>query len=157
MKKRLIIITLILAAIVTVPIAVYARPGGHGPRGERGHGLAGLAFLGHLDRIKGELELTDAQVDQLKAIFKNTREENQQYREQMHGSFKEVATTLLTNPNDIAGAQAVLDRQANAERALKSNMLTAASKALNVLTPEQRTKLAMHLSERAQRWENRGR
>lgn len=156
MKKRLIIITLILAAVAAVPI-VHARPGGHGSRGERGHGLAGLAFLGHLDRVKSELDLSDVQVVQLKAIVKNTREENQQYRKQMHGSFKEVATTLLTNPNNVAGAQAVLDRQADAERALKSNMLTAASKALNVLTPEQRTKLALHLSERAQRRESRGR
>jgi Spy/CpxP family protein refolding chaperone len=154
-KKRLILITLILAAVAA---AVYAGPGRH-MRGHSGHGFGaghGLAFLGHLDRVKDELDLSDAQVDQLKAIVKTTHEQNAQYREQMHGSFKQVATTLLTDPNDIAGAQATLDQQHAAEKVLKANLLTAASKALNVLTPEQRTKLALHLAEHSQRREKRG-
>lgn len=149
MKKRLILITLILT---TVAAAVYAGPGRH-PQG-RGHGLA---FLAHLDRVKDKLDLSDAQVDQLKAIAKATHDQNARYREQMDGTFKEVATTLLTNPNDIAGAQAALDQRNAAEKVLETNLLAAASKALNVLTPEQRTKLALHLSERSQRRENRRR
>jgi Spy/CpxP family protein refolding chaperone len=151
----LIVITIILAAVAAVPF-VYAGP--HGMHGGMHHGgMQGLAFLGHLEKIKSELDLSDAQVDQLKAIMKATHEENAQYREQMHGTLKAVATTLLTNPNDVAGAQAVLDRQADAEKVLKTNLLVAASKALNVLTPEQRTKLALHLAERAKGWENSGR
>jgi len=153
-KKRLIIITLILAVVAAVPF-VYAGPGGHGMRGMHGRGGHGLAFLGHLQHIKIELDLTDAQVDQLKDIAKATHEQNGQYREQIHGTLKQVATVLLTNPNDVAGAQAVLDQQAAAEKALKSNLLVAASKALNVLTPEQRTKVALHLAEHGKRWENR--
>ena len=35
---------------------------------------------------------------------------------------------------------------------MKVNALNAAAKALNVLTPEQRTKLADHLRERADRF-----
>jgi Spy/CpxP family protein refolding chaperone len=160
-KKRLILITIILAAVAAVPF-VYAGPGGHGFHGMHG-GMGsmgeghGMAFLGHLDKIKGELDLSDAQVDQLKEIVKATHEQNQQYREQMHGTMKAVATTLLTNPNDVAGAQAVLDRQDASEKALKANLIVAASKALNVLTPEQRTKLALHLADMSKRWENSGR
>ncbi len=154
MKKRLILITLILAAVAAVPF-VYAGPGGHGFRGMHGRGGHGLGFLGHLEHAKSELDLTDAQVGQLKDIVKATREQNGQYREQIHGTLKQVATVLLTNPNDVAGAQAVLDQQAAAEKALKSNLLVAASKALNVLTPEQRTKVALHLAEHGRRWENR--
>jgi protein CpxP len=158
-KKRLILITVIVAALVAVPF-LYAGPGGH-MRGMRAHGGFGMdhgmAFLGHLGQIKEELDLTDAQVDRLKDIVKETRAQNEQYRDQMHGAFKAVATTLLTNPNDVAGAQAVLDQQAASEKVLKSNLIVAASKALNVLTPEQRTKLALHLAERGKRWENHGR
>ena len=162
MKKRLLLITLIVAAVAAVPILYAAGPGTHGHRGGRGHGIShgmghGLAFLGHLQHARSELDLSDAQMDQLKAIVKETREQNGQYREQVHGTLKSIATTLLTNPNDIAGAQAVLDRQAATEKALKTNLLVAASKALNVLTPEQRTKLALHLAEHGNRWENRGR
>lgn len=157
MKKRLILITLILAAVAAVPF-VYAGPGGHGMRGMHGRGGGhGLAFLAHLEHVKGELDLSDAQVGQLKEIAKATHEQNGQYREQIHGTLKQVATVLLTNPNDVAGAQVVLDQQAAAERQLKSNLLAAASKALNVLTPEQRTKLALHLAQRGNRWENHGR
>jgi periplasmic protein CpxP/Spy len=155
-KKRLIIITLILAAVAAVPF-LYAGPGGHGARGMHGRGGGhGLAFLAHLEHVKGELDLTDAQVDQIKDIAKATHEQNGQYREQIHGTLKQVATVLLTNPNDVAGAQAVLDQQAAAEKQLKSNLLAAASKAMNVLTPEQRTKLALHLAQRGNRWENHG-
>jgi len=156
-KKRLILITVIVAAVAAVPF-LYAGPGGHGMRGHGiGHRMHGMAFLGHLQHAKSELGLSDAQVDQLKAIFKETREQNEPYRDQVHGTIKTIATTLLTNPNDVAGAQAVLDNQAAAEKALKSNLINAASKALNVLTPEQRTKLALHLAEHGKRWENRGR
>lgn len=155
MKKRLILITLIVTAVA---VAVYAGPGKHRGFGGHGmgHGLHGMAFLGHLQHARSELGLSDGQVDQLKAIVKETREQNAPYRDQVHGTLKSVATTLLTNPNDVAGAQAILDQQAAAERALKSNLLGAASKALNVLTPEQRTKLALHLAEHGKRWENRG-
>jgi|SRR5690349_7180557 len=122
-----------------------------------GFGHGGFGFLGHLQKLKTELNLSDAQVDQIKAIARETHEQNAGFRDQLHGTLKDVATTLLTNPNDIAGAQAVVDRQAEAERQLKSNLITAASKALNVLTPEQRTKLALHLAERGRQWENHGR
>ena len=150
--KKLVLIIVIIAALAAVPL-VYAK--GHGARGM--HGGHGFGFLGHLEKLQDELELSDAQMAQLRTIVKETHEQNKGFREQMHGTFKDVATTLLVNPNDVAGAQAIVDRQAEAERVLKSNLIAAASKAMNVLTPEQRTKLAMHLAERANRWENRGR
>jgi Spy/CpxP family protein refolding chaperone len=158
MKKRLILITTIvaIAALAIVPF-VYAGPGRHmrsGGHGFGGHGM-GFGFMGHVDRIKGELDLSDAQVDQLKTIFRETHEQNAQLREQMHGGFKGVAEKLIANPNDIAGAQALIDQQHAAERVLKTNMLTAASKALNVLTPDQRTKLAGLIEEHGERWGRR--
>jgi Spy/CpxP family protein refolding chaperone len=162
MKKRLIVITLTVAALAAIPLFIYAGPGMramHG--GMHAHGAAfghgGLGFFGHLQKLKTELGLSDAQVEQLKAIAKETHEQNAGFHDQLHGTLKGVATTLLTNPNDIAGAQAVVDRQAEAERQLKSNLIAAASKALNVLTPEQRTKLALYLAERGRQWENHGR
>ena len=110
MKKRLVLITLIVAALAAVPI-VYAK--GHGPRMHGGHGFG---FLSHLEQLKDELDLSEAQTAQLKAIVRETREQNKGFHEQIHGTLKGVATTLLTNPNDIAGAQAIVDRQDAAER-----------------------------------------
>ena len=160
MKKRLLVITLTLAALAAVPLCIYAAgPAMHRMHGMRAHhnNAMGFAFLGHLQQLKTELGLSDAQVERIKDIVHETHEQNAGFRDQLHGTLKGVATTLLTNPNDIAGAQAVVDRQAEAERQLKSNLIVAASKALNVLTPEQRTKLALHLAERGRQWENHGR
>jgi len=168
MKKRNLILAslLVLTAIVAVPF-VYGGPGGHshgamgmGPggmgSGEMGHGPGhGFEMLAHLGHLKRELGLSDAQVDQLKAIAKDVHEQNAPYHDQLKAGMKGIAQTLLANPNDVAGAQALIDGQSAAERALKTNILNGVSRALNVLTPEQRAKLAAHLAQMAQRWENR--
>lgn len=149
MKKRLIIIALIVTALGGA--ALYAGPG----RAHfRGHG-GGFAFFAHLHQIADELDLTDAQKTQIHAIFRETREQNREIREELHGGFKDVAKTLIANPNDVAAAQAQLDRQLDTERALKTSILQGASKALSVLTPEQRTKLALIIAEHAEKRGNR--
>ena len=63
MKKRLILITLIVAAVAAVPFFLYAGPGGHGHRGRFGghgmhdmHDMHGTAFFGHLEHAKSEFE-----------------------------------------------------------------------------------------------------
>jgi protein CpxP len=163
MKKRLAIITLALAAIAAVPLYVHARGGrgdhaGHGfgqGFGHAGHGP--MAFFSHLGKLKAELDLTEAQSAQIRAIAEATHEQNKEFHQQLRGGFHRVAATLIANPNDVAAAQALVDQHEAAERAWKANLLTSASKALNVLTPEQRAKLAGHLAERSARWENRGR
>ena len=158
MKKRstLIAIVIAVAALATAPL-VIAGPhrGARGLGAERGAHAFGM--FGHLQRMKEALDLSDQQVDQIKAIFADAHEQNSQYRDQMHGGRKDIAETLLANPNDIAGAQAVMDQQAAAERMVKTNLLNATSKALNVLTADQRAKLRTMLEERAQRWERRER
>jgi len=80
-------------------------------------------------------------------VFEDLRQQNAQYRQSMHSTMQQVAQILLNNPNDVAAAQAVIDEQTNAERTMKINALNAASKALNVLTPDQRTKLSTMVQE----------
>ena len=143
MKKRnaiLLAAILAVAAIAAAPLLI-AGPHGHGARAHGGPGMHGIDMLGHLRHAKEELDLSDQQVEQIHAIFRDAREANAASRETLHGGIKEAAEILLNDPNDIAAAQAVLDRQAAAERALKSNLLNAAAKAFGVLNAEQRTKL----------------
>lgn len=145
MKKRFAIITLI-AVLAAVPI-VYA---GHG--GMRGHGGAGFGLFGrHLAHLADDLDLSEQQRDQIKAIYAELHQQNSQYRDDMHGGFKTIAETLLKNPNDLSAAQALLDQQTAAERAMKANMLAATSKALNVLTAEQRAELSERLAKHGER------
>jgi Spy/CpxP family protein refolding chaperone len=144
MKKRALTITAVVAAVLAIAAVplVYAQSA-HMHRMGMGAG-AGLAHLAHL---KKELDLSDQQVDQIKAIVADARQQNAQLRQQLHGGLQSVISTLVKNPNDVAGAQAILDQQTQAESALKTNMLTAASKALNVLTAEQREKLGTIISQ----------
>jgi len=161
LKKRTLILTalvLALGALVAAPL-VLAGQHGRGPGSMAMHGGpgmhrgpgGGLAILGHLQHAKEELGLTDQQVEQIRAIFIETHEQNSANREEMRGGLHEAAALLLANPNDIAAAQAVLDQQAAAERVMKSNMLNATAKAFAVLTADQRAKLGTMIEEHKQR------
>jgi Spy/CpxP family protein refolding chaperone len=140
----------ILAVVVAVPF-LYAQPA-H-PHGGPGGGGFGFLF-GRLDKIKQALNLTDDQVAQLQAIATDLKAQNDPYHEQLRAGVQQITTTLLNNPNDVAAAQALLNQQTAAETAMKTNMLTAASKALNVLTADQRAKVAQFLANRAARNEH---
>jgi Spy/CpxP family protein refolding chaperone len=164
MKKRITIISLVVVALGILAVAPmmfggpmgrrFAGPGGFGQH-FGGRGFAEGFMLGRLSHVKEELDLSDAQVDQIKAIMQELRTQNEPYRDQVRGGIHDIAKTLIANPNDLAGAQAKLDAQAAAEKALKTNVLNATSKALNVLTPEQRTKLAGLLEQHATRRQKR--
>lgn len=169
MKKRYAIIAAVLAVAVLAAVPfVHAGPGRgpgghgfgagmHGMHGMHGEGFGAGMLLGHLRHLQEELDLSDAQVDQIRSIFGDLHTQNEAYRDQVRGGFHSVAETLLKNPNDVAGAQALLDSQAAAEKAMKANMLTAMSKALNVLTAEQRAELATKIQEHSERRQERRR
>jgi Spy/CpxP family protein refolding chaperone len=165
MKKRITILTLVVAGLAVLAIAPLAlsgplgrRFGGHGFGGGHafggGHGFAEGFVLGRLSHVKDELGLTDAQTDQIHTIFTELRTQNEPYHDQLRGGIHDVAKTLIANPNDLAAAQAKLDAQTAAENAMKANVLSASSKALNVLTAEQRTKLGELLEKHAARMEH---
>ena len=147
MKKRttLIVATILAAGALAAAPLVLAGPHGRGP------GMHGLGILGHLQHAKEELGLSDRQVEQIRAIFQETRQANADSRRQMHGGLREAAEILLADPNDLAGAQAVLERQAAAERELKRSILEATARAFAVLDADQRAKLRTMLDKHAGR------
>ena len=151
--KKLLVITTLLAAVTGA--ALYAGPGMRRMHGDGamhdGMHFGGGGFMRHLHEVAGELDLSDGQKTQIHGIFKEVHEQNADYVRQLHGGFHSVAKALIANPNDLSGAQAVLDQQEATERIVKQNMLRGAAKALNVLTAEQRTKLARLVAERENR------
>ncbi len=142
-RRSLTIITIVALATLAIVPFVYAQARGH-----HGHDGMDVMMLGRLEKAQQKLGLTDGQVTQIKAIATDLHQQNAAYRDQLRGGRQAVLQALLNNPNDLAGAQALLDQQTTAERAMKSNMLSAVSKALNVLTPDQRSKLTQFLAER---------
>ena len=158
MKKRSIIFgaTALLVVGLAVPFAfaqhMHAR--GMGMHGGPGAEFGGMMMLGHLAHAQQALGLSDQQVADIKVIFKDLHDQNAAYRDQLHGNLKSIADTLIANPNDVAAAQALLDKQEAAEHTMKVNALNAAARALNVLTPDQRTKLSQHLQDRAEHFQH---
>jgi len=150
MKKRVLVTTsaLALVALTLIAMPLFA---------QRMHGLhaggemPGAMMLGHLAHAKAELGLSDQQSADIKAVFQNLREQNKTYRQSMHGTMSQVAQILINNPNDVASAQALLDQQLESERVMRTNALNAAAKALNVLTPDQRTKLGAMVKDHLDR------
>src|SRR4051794_4870500 len=140
MKKRTLIFS--IAAIVIVLAAVPFAMAQH----RRMHGHGGMFF--GLQRAKVALGLSDQQSADIKQIFTDLRTQNEPYRASLRGGRQAIAQVLLANPNDVAGAQALIDKQTEAERQMKTNALHAFSRALNVLTPDQRTKAASFLQQR---------
>lgn len=153
MRTRTIVILAILAtlALAAVPFVYAQGLHRHQMNADRMSGMGGMMFLGPLNRAKAALDLSDAQVDQLKAIAQEVHDQNAQYRRQLRDTRLQIAQMLLANPNDTAGAQALIDQQTTAERTMKMNVLAGVSKALNVLTPDQRTKVSQFLADRAAR------
>jgi len=149
MKKRTLLFT--AAAILIVVLAVPFAVAQHMHRAGFGHGCMrgnSAMMFGHMRGAKAALGLSDQQSDDLKKIFTDLRAQNAPYRDSLRGGRQAIAQALLANPNDIAAAQALIDKQSEAERQMKSNALAAFSKALNVLTPEQRAKASNFLQQR---------
>lgn len=145
MRKHTVAIAcaVVIAALIAVPIAFAQHA-----KGMRGDGFGGAMFFGRLGHAKQALGLTDQQTSDIKAIFQDLRQQNQQYRQSQRSTMQQVAQMLINNPNDVAAAQALIDQQSANERTMKTNALNAAAKALNILTPDQRTKLGSMLQER---------
>lgn len=149
MKNRAFIIPafLALAVLVAAPFA-FAKNGRHGRGGDD---FGGDRVFRHLQHAKETLGLSDDQVTQIRGIFADMRKQNAPYRESLRGGRQSIVQTLLNNPNDLAAAQALIDQQTAAERALKTNVLNATSKALNVLNAGQRAKLSTLVETRMAR------
>jgi Spy/CpxP family protein refolding chaperone len=148
-RTRYIAFVVVVLGLAAVPFVYAQQP--HGPRDGGPREGGELGAIGALMHAREELNLSDAQVTQIKGIFQALREQNEPYRDQLRGGMESITSTLLANPNDLASAQAQLDKQQALERTMKVNALTAASKALNVLTPEQRTKLTQLIAEHKER------
>jgi Spy/CpxP family protein refolding chaperone len=148
MKKRTLIFSAaaVLIVLLAVPFAVaqHMRGAGH-------HGHMGMMMFGRMQRAKAALGLSDQQAADIKQIFTDLRTQNEPYRASLRNGRQAIAQALLANPNDLTAAQALIDKQTEAERQMKINALNAASKALNVLTPDQRTKASAFLQERMAR------
>ena len=154
-RKTILAISAAAALGIFATPFLFARGGGACPLGHGGRGHGAAMFTGHfghggfgpMGRVLRDLDLSAEQKEALHKIHETTREQNAAVKTALHEGFMEAAKVLLANPQDVAGARAVITSREAAIRQMKDNALTGVSQALAVLTPEQRAKLAAHLDE----------
>jgi Spy/CpxP family protein refolding chaperone len=148
-KSWIVVLTMTVAVLVAIPFAhagMARRAHGHyGGGGMAGHHAG--AFFGHLRALHEKLDLSEAQTEQIKQIAAEVHEQNANYVSAIHDDVQAVADVLIADPNAVDKAESLLKQNAEARRQVGENILRGVSRALKVLTPEQRDKLADLVAE----------
>ena len=157
--KRTLITTLAMAAMA-VPGAALAQDfgGHHGPGGPPGFGGPdelggpGLHFFEHmLPRLTEELDLTDAQQGQIRAILDEDLPAIEAMRDQLRDAHQAFRESHPPGEFDEAAVRAFAESQAQAHVELMVAGARTRSRVHNVLTAEQRDQLAQMRDRRGRR------
>jgi periplasmic protein CpxP/Spy len=134
-----------LAALLCLgALSAQARPGPH----MGGSGMAGGPPIEHLLE---SVDASDAQRSQIKQIMKSAREDLKPQHEALQ-RLRNEGQALLAAPSIDAAAVESLRQQAQIQHeAVSKRMSQALVAAANVLTPEQRAKLAERMAKRKAR------
>ena len=129
---------MILASIIlTVVMAIFGLGAAQGPGGPGGPGGPRGG-----DRLFRELNLTEAQKAQIRTIHDGQREAAEALHEQMRGIHEQMRPLVEAAAFDEAAVRALLVRQAAIATELKLLEARGENAVYNVLTAEQKAKLA---------------
>lgn len=133
----------------------FDKQGNHGKFGRRGkrggHGMRGRG----MGRMFKQLDLTEDQKAQMKAIREQSRESTKSLREQMKANRQQLQQLTDNGQFNEASVAAVAQQQGQ----IHAQMIVAKEKVkaqmFNVLTAEQKAKVAQLKAERKQKMEER--
>jgi periplasmic protein CpxP/Spy len=138
--------TMIVAALAIALLAGTAIA-----QGPHGHGDD---MFGHmLGMMTDVLDLTDAQQAQIKQIYDNAKPTMKPLWQQEHQSHKAMMDLITSGNFDSAKAQAIANQESQIHAQMEVQHAQLASQAYQVLTPEQKTKLAEVMAKHHQRME----
>ena len=139
---------MVVAVAATFALSAWAMPGGHGHRGMDG---AGMMMGGRgVDRMLDGLNATDAQRAQIRQIFKAAADDMKSQREQRR-ALHERGLQIFSAPNvDAAAAESLRQQMLQLHDQASKRRMQAMLDASQVLTPEQRAKLADRMKQRGE-------
>jgi len=140
-----------LAALAIVLVAGMAIAEPHGGRG--GGDFFGGPMLGFFTDY---LDLTDAQQAQIKQIIAKEKPAMEPLFKQEMQTHELMMQLIQGGTFDEAKAQAIATQGAQVHAQLEVQHARVAAQAYQILTPEQKAKLARFISKREQRFENHG-
>lgn len=106
-----------------------------------------LKIRQEVETIRTEVNLTDDQKAQVRAIVEATAPEAKALRESLRSSREAVKTQLVTNPNDTAALEALAKNIAATESDLVQLRVSTMGKIATVLSTEQRQTIAKGATE----------
>ena len=133
MRNRILIIAAIAALVVGAAVLAI----GHGFQGPGGPGRGHGDMLEHMAR---ELNLTDAQKEQVKAIMASAETAGQDIHTKLEEVHKQLDAATANGQFDEAQVRTLANQQAQLEADMTVEHLRAKSKVFAILTAEQRTK-----------------
>ncbi len=125
----------------------FGKRGKKGKRGMRGKGHGGMSFK--------QLDLTDDQKAQMKAIREQSRESTKSLHEQMKANHEQLAQLTENGQFDKASIAAIASQQGQIHAQMIVAKQKVKSQMYNVLTSEQKSKLATLKAERKQKMQER--
>ncbi len=145
MKNRIVVLVSVLALIIGATIFAVAQEGRvKGPPQHRGDGPPPPPpdMLEHISR---ELNLSDAQKTQAKAILDAERAATDPLQARMEDIHKQIEATVVNGQFDEAQVRTLADQAGQLSADMMVEHIRAHTKLFSILTPEQRVKaLEMH-------------
>jgi len=139
--SRMKIFAGMLAALLLAGTAIAQGP----------HGRGGDFFGPMLGDMTDILDLTDAQQAQIKQIHENARPAMKSLMQQEHQSHQALMQLITSGSFSEAAAKKILDQESTVHEQLALQHAQTSAQAYQVLTAEQKTKLAQVMARRQQR------
>jgi Spy/CpxP family protein refolding chaperone len=128
---------------------------GHGGRGEHGHGsgMMGGGMMGmmtgrHLDRMLDRVDATDEQRAKIRDISRAARNDVEKLTDVLQPMRKSAVEALAAPTVDRATVEGLRTRLSGVTDEISKRMTTAMLDVAQVLTPEQRAKIAEDMNAR---------
>lgn len=137
-KKTTIGILIGVFILATAGAIVYARAKSFVP---------GIMLDGMKARMIENLDLTPDQVESIEAIIEEIKVEIPDIREQHKGIHEEFARQFANDTFDQEAIKSALDEKLVELKAMTDFMIAKVSEFHEILTPEQREKLVLHMQE----------
>ena len=137
MKKRIIVIASIAVLVIGATIFAVAQ----GPEAmKRMHGYGPHGHGDMLEHMSRELNLTDEQKQQVKAIMESVESSAQGIHAKLEETHKQLEAATANGQFDEAQVRTLANQQAQLEADMMVEHLRAKAKVFAILTPEQRVK-----------------
>jgi Spy/CpxP family protein refolding chaperone len=146
MRKQTIIILVVLALVVSAGLAVAVGPAGKAKCGAGMGAKAGCPLMG--GKMTAELGLTDSQIAQMKSLHQEFLDVTKATRDQMAAKKKEMADLWTADELDVDKIKATAADISVLMAEVRDPGIDCMIKCLNILTPDQRTKVKATMKNR---------